>query len=274
MTLRTPLLPAPATPPSRPCRCASRTVTGLGVLEQAERDRRGDGPAAGVARGRVGQRLGVRVGAQDPDEGVVGPVGVGLDPDGAGAGAQPGLQRRDGVDQVGGGLAGRQADAGAPAPAVDHGGHDPRAGQPDGGDDVRPGGEGALHADLGAAAPVGPPGDAADDRAGHQQQRQRRRARAVVGGGGEPPGAGEDDRDRVGALDRSQQRRDPRPAQPGGDGDADQRDRPRRDLLPVQDRARDGERRRRRRAGGVRSGSGSRSGRAARPRRSGRRGRR
>ena len=179
---------------------------------------------------------------EDPDDGVVGPVGVGLDPDGAGAGVQPGLQRRDRVDQVGGGLAGWQADAGAPAPAVDHGGHDPRAGQPDGGDDLRPGGEGALDADLGAAAPVGPPGDAADDRAGEPEQRQRRRLGAVVGGGGEPPGCGEDDGDRVAALDRAQQGRDPRPAQPGGDGDADERDRPRRDVLAVQDRAGEGER--------------------------------
>ena len=60
---------------------------GLGVLEQAERDRGGDGPAGIRGLGWVGQRLGVRIGGEDPDHDVVGAIGVGLDPDGTGSGA-------------------------------------------------------------------------------------------------------------------------------------------------------------------------------------------
>ena len=52
--------------------------------------------------------------------------------------------------------------------------------------------------------------------------------------------AGEDDRDGVAALDRPQQRRDPRPAQTGRNDHADDGDPPRRHLLPVQDPRRKG----------------------------------
>ena len=135
MTLRTPLLPAPATPPRRPCRCASRTVTGSASSNRPS----GIGavtvlPAAvgGVVRVRVGQRLRVRVGVQDAHDRVVGPVRGGLDPDGARPGAQSGLQGWHGSDQLSGGLAGAESDAGAPPPAVGHRGHDSGAGQPDG----------------------------------------------------------------------------------------------------------------------------------------------
>ncbi|MCA1696385.1 MAG: hypothetical protein LC749_17630 [Actinobacteria bacterium] len=87
------------------------------VLEQNERDRCGDRAwlGAGGASG-PGDGAGVRVSVQDPDQAVVGAGGVGLDPDGAGPGAEPGLQRGDLGDDVGGRLPPAQPDASAPAP--------------------------------------------------------------------------------------------------------------------------------------------------------------
>ena len=180
-----------------------RHAARLGVLERAEVDRLGDRPG-----GRPGpaDRLGVRVGVQDPQFAPVGLAVAGrVDADRAAVGAERRFDRGYPRGHVGDGLPAGQADPRPPSPQVDARRLELRAGQADRLGDVRPRGEGALHADPGPAAPVRPPRDREDQRADPQSLRERRRERAEERRGREPRARGEHGRRRVDALGEPRQ---------------------------------------------------------------------
>jgi hypothetical protein len=135
----------------------------------------------------------VWVGGEDAHDAAAGVGGVLFDADGTGAGAQCGLDGGDVGDDVGDGLTGPELDAGAPAPGVHDGRHDPRSGEADGFGDVGPGVDDAVDFDAGAAAPVGPPRDGERNRCQSEDCGQRRAARTVRSGGGQPGTGGRRD---------------------------------------------------------------------------------
>jgi hypothetical protein len=127
-----------------------------------------------------------------------------LDPDGAGSQPERGFELGDAGQGVGQGLALGQQESGSPLLPV--GGDvdvlEVGAVEVGGGGVLGPGGHGADHADLGAAAAVGPPRHPTRQHSRKQKRQQGAAEGAEAGGGGQPQTADGGHQGGVAALNR------------------------------------------------------------------------